>query len=393
MLRTISRGGEVKAGTPQQAGSNEKVEALAAGMRELSGLKDRSHLAERALAMALDLTGASVAFIGVNAEAGGRHLYSKAADPSTRASGIDVERLLAAAGSGPHAVGVSLNGKGRVPLDSFCGVPLIAGGRGVGTMGVVNELGFTAIQVAAFGVLANQVAALLEIARLVERRQEMVDALVNVRTDVDRSEKQRVSTAVDKARKQFADELHDDALQKLTAAELHLQRMGGSASQTPVSDAQSLLQQAEDALRRLMFDVRPPALDTPGSFDQTIRDRVTMLRSLTGIEADLKLELSEELSLDLKTNVFRQVAEALTNIEKHASAKNVQVAVIALNGGIHGVVADDGRGFVVAERDQLPGHLGLLALNERALVAGGWCTIESEPGIGTKVEFWFPNAS
>jgi signal transduction histidine kinase len=68
----------------------------------------------------------------------------------------------------------------------------------------------------------------------------------------------------------------------------------------------------------------------------------------------------------------------------------VQVSVKMQGGGIHGVVADDGRGFVVAERDQLPGHLGLLALNERALLAGGWCTIESEPGAGTKVEFWFP---
>jgi signal transduction histidine kinase len=66
------------------------------------------------------------------------------------------------------------------------------------------------------------------------------------------------------------------------------------------------------------------------------------------------------------------------------------VAVKMRDTGIHGRVVDDGKGFVIAERDQLPGHLGLLALNERALLAGGWCKIESEPGVGTTVEFWFP---
>jgi signal transduction histidine kinase len=45
---------------------------------------------------------------------------------------------------------------------------------------------------------------------------------------------------------------------------------------------------------------------------------------------------------------------------------------------------------VVEERDHLPGHLGLLSLNERALLAGGWCKVSSEPGRGSKVEFWIP---
>ena len=54
------------------------------------------------------------------------------------------------------------------------------------------------------------------------------------------------------------------------------------------------------------------------------------------------------------------------------------------------VVVDDGRGFVVSERNNLPGHLGLLAVKERALMAGGWYKIESQPGLGTRIEFWMP---
>jgi signal transduction histidine kinase len=84
------------------------------------------------------------------------------------------------------------------------------------------------------------------------------------------------------------------------------------------------------------------------------------------------------------------VSEALTNVEKHAAATRVRIWVAERDGGIHGEIADDGRGFVVSERDHLPGHLGLLALRERALLAGGWCEVTSEPGNGTRVEFWVP---
>jgi signal transduction histidine kinase len=198
-----------------------------------------------------------------------------------------------------------------------------------------------------------------------------------------------MSTAVENARRRFAAELHDDALQKLTAAELHLQRAGNDSK--PIIDARAVLDQAEQALRKLLFEVRPPALEVPGGFEESIRDRVTMMRSLTGIEAEIELKLPDTQAYEIKSIVFRQVSEALTNIEKHAAATRVQVAVKERDGGIHGEVVDDGRGFVVAERDQLPGHLGLLAMRERALLAGGWCEVTSEPGNGTRIEFWIPS--
>jgi signal transduction histidine kinase len=197
------------------------------------------------------------------------------------------------------------------------------------------------------------------------------------------------STAADKIRRRFATELHDDALQKLTAAELHLQRARGSQS-APIDEAMGLLGQAEDALRKLLFEVRPPSLELPGGFEETIRDRLQILRSLTGIEADADLELPDEVSYEIKSLVFRQVTEAITNVEKHAAATRVRVVIKAEGDGIKGLVADNGRGFVVEERNHLPGHLGLLSLNERSLLAGGWCKITSEPGKGTEIEFWIP---
>lgn len=200
-----------------------------------------------------------------------------------------------------------------------------------------------------------------------------------------------VSTAVDRARRHLAAQLHDDALQKLTGVELHLQRLQeihGEAS--PLREARNLLTETEDALRRLLFEVRPPALEKPGGFEETVRDRIEIMRSLTGARVEAEVDLPEDLSYESKSMVFRQVAEALTNVEKHASAREVRITLGHSGGAIHGLVSDNGRGFVVSERDHLPGHLGLLALNERALLAGGWTKITSEPGVGTTVEWWMP---
>jgi signal transduction histidine kinase len=203
-----------------------------------------------------------------------------------------------------------------------------------------------------------------------------------------------VSTAVDNERKRFANQLHDDALQMLTAAELQLQRIGDSMrpNEEAVRQTLGLLDQTEDALRRLLFEVRPPALEEPAGLQDSIRARLGMLRSLTGIEPELELELPDEMTYEFKSTIFRQVAEALTNIEKHAGATGVQVQLTTSESGVLGIVVDNGRGFVVAERNNIPGHMGLLAIKERALMAGGWYKIESQPGLGTRIEFWMPLA-
>ena len=205
-----------------------------------------------------------------------------------------------------------------------------------------------------------------------------------------------LSTAVDRATRRFASDLHDDALQKLTAAELRLERaaiagsMEGEAAAAALADTRSILGEVEEALRKLLFDVRPPALDSAGGLEKTIRDRVGLLRAHTGIAVDIKYTLQSEPPFEIKSMVYRQIGEALTNIEKHAAASKVRISVQDDRNGVYASVTDNGRGFIVSQRSHLPGHLGLLALNERALLAGGWCKVSSEPGAGTIVEFWVP---
>lgn len=205
-----------------------------------------------------------------------------------------------------------------------------------------------------------------------------------------------LSSAVDRSSKRFATELHDDALQKLTAAEM---RLAGLAARAPesalgeVTEVQGLLQDVEEALRKLLHNVRPPSLETPGGLQKTIQERLSDMRMHTGIDYECEIVLPEDPPYEIVSVVHRQVAEALTNTEKHAEATRVRVEIKSETGGVYGVVTDNGRGFIVSERDRLPGHLGLLALSERPLLAGGWGKIRSEPGAGTIVEFWVPLSS
>jgi len=281
----------------------------------------------------------------------------------------------------------------RLGVSSAISVPWRAGEERLGLVAAYDSTrpgGFSredawVLQTA--GLAAGQVTRLWQAQ---EELRKSVDRL----TKVDSARQlllKNMTTVVEKERKRFATDLHDDALQKLTAAELHVGRLsaGTTLDAETLKSLYGLLGETETALRRLVFNVRPPALESPDGLAQSIQDRVAML-SGSGISTEVEVELPEDLSLDVKTMVFRQVAEAIGNVERHSQATRVKVSLTVTDGGVHGVVEDNGQGFVVAERSNLPGHLGLLALRERALMAGGWYKIESQPGFGSHIEFWIP---
>ena len=205
-----------------------------------------------------------------------------------------------------------------------------------------------------------------------------------------------VASGGDEARRRFASVLHDDVLQQLTAAELQLERIRIEARRTKyaasLDQMKSTMKQVEESLRNLLYNVSPAAQETHIRLADAIRDRLTALRTHTGIEPDVDLQLPKRIPEAVKSIVYRNIAEAISNVEKHANATRVAVKAEAVDGGIQVTVADDGTGFLVAESLYLPGHLGLVAMRERAQLAGGWCRFESEPGAGTTVTFLVPNS-
>ena len=203
-----------------------------------------------------------------------------------------------------------------------------------------------------------------------------------------------IASGGDEARRRFASALHDDSLQLLTAAELQLARArtetDSNKQGAQLDELKDTLKKVEDSLRRLLINVSSKETDLPLGLDEAVRTRLESFRTHTGIEADSDLQLPDPLPDTVAALVFKNISEALTNVEKHAHATRVSVSAQAADGGIRVVIADDGKGFVVAETMYVPGHLGLVAIRERSQLAGGRCRIESEPGAGARVEFWIP---
>jgi signal transduction histidine kinase len=275
-------------------------------------------------------------------------------------------------------------------------VPWRVGERRIGALAAYNSRrGFThddlwTLRLAAMatGLVWRYREAEEELDAAVERLQVAVEARRHLLDNV--------AAGGDHARRRFASALHDDSLQLLTAAELQLERiqraMNGSGSADQLGELGATLRKVEDSLRSLLTDVGPATLDLRVDLTEAIRERVESLRLNSGIEPDVDLRLDGSLTADVESIIFKNVAEALTNVEKHAHATRIHLSVAVIDGGVGVEVSDDGTGFVVAESRYVPGHLGLIAMRERAQLAGGWCRIQSEPGAGARVEFWIPRA-
>lgn len=226
-----------------------------------------------------------------------------------------------------------------------------------------------------------------------DRARRSLDAALTARRNL----LGNLASGGDEARRRFASHLHDDTLQLLTAAELQLERIQAGANDpaqaTRLTELSSTLTRVEDSLRGLLIKVSPVALDSPLGLVETIHERLELLRTNTGIEPDVDVQLPENVPAATGAIVFKTLAEALTNIEKHAHATRIRVSCEAKDAGIRVEVVDDGTGFVLAERVALPGHIGLVAITERIQMNGGWFRIETEPGAGTRLEFWIPSAA
>jgi signal transduction histidine kinase len=112
----------------------------------------------------------------------------------------------------------------------------------------------------------------------------------------------------------------------------------------------------------------------------------------SGIATHLDDRLVEEPSPETRTVLYRIVEEALINVQKHARAQSVVIALDQHEDGVLATIEDNGNGFDPVEVFQLSGeHLGLRVMRERAQMSGGWLRANSAAGYGTTIEFWIPS--
>jgi len=199
-------------------------------------------------------------------------------------------------------------------------------------------------------------------------------------------------------RARIAVDLHDDTIQVMTATLFLLDRLAWAAADGDleriaegVARARETLGQAVDRTRRLTFELRPPLLESQG-LGAAVRDLADEASQEAGFATDVAIAVDRYPAM-VEELAYRTVAEAIANVRRHAAAGLVRVRIWEEGGRLRGEVADDGRGFDVPaalDRGAMRLHLGLDAMRERLLLAGGDVAIESRRGEGTCVRFSIP---
>jgi signal transduction histidine kinase len=201
-----------------------------------------------------------------------------------------------------------------------------------------------------------------------------------------RQSRQRIVTAREEERRRIRRDLHDGLGPQLASQTLGLDAIAQLMETNP-QKAHSLLEslqaQAHESIqdvRRLIYDLRPPALDDLGLFETLKQSTV---RYETG-QLHFSFELSDMRSVlpaAIETAIYRITQEAITNVVRHAQATRCTVRLSCTDNEILVKVEDNGRGLPTTYQ---PG-IGLQTMRERAAELNGETIIDVSPQGGTRV--------
>jgi signal transduction histidine kinase len=206
------------------------------------------------------------------------------------------------------------------------------------------------------------------------------------RTGVIEASRARIVAAADEARRRLERDLHDGAQQRFVIAALTLECAAARATGTPaaplVAEALDQVRQGLAELRELAHGIHPAVLSERG-----------LATALAGLVArsPLPVELRvtpERAPPTVETAIYFTVAEALTNITKHAHATRASVTVDATDGALVAEIVDDGVGGARPTAGS-----GLCGLTDRMEAVGGTLSVESPPAGGTRVRAHAPHST
>jgi signal transduction histidine kinase len=141
------------------------------------------------------------------------------------------------------------------------------------------------------------------------------------------------------------------------------------------------LEEQIDALRSLIRELRPAALDELGP-GPAIEDLAVRTAARHGVEvtADIRMDEAHRQAPEVEVTLYRIIQEALTNAVKHATGEQIQVTVTEAEGLLRIRVSDDGRGFDPAA---MTSGFGLIGMRERVALLGGELEITSSDAGST----------
>src|SRR5215212_1285799 len=218
------------------------------------------------------------------------------------------------------------------------------------------------------------------------RQAEVAVHAVRLTTDLQHSRERLVATR-EEERRRLRRDLHDGLGAQLAGLNVQagtLRRLiprDPDAADVLVVELRDELRSAIADIRRLVYDLRPPALDDLGLVESLRR-----LAEHYGSEGE-QLRVSVKAHEDLpdlpaavEVAVYRITQEALTNVVRHARARTCVVR-LAVNDNVALEIVDDGVGIP----EERSAGVGLSSMRERAAELGGSCVVQSIPKGGTQV--------
>ena len=211
-----------------------------------------------------------------------------------------------------------------------------------------------------------------------------------------RSSREQVITAREEERRRLRRDLHDGLGPVLTGVVLNAEAALRRLASDPAQTADLLVQLRDQAtaledIRRLVYDLRPPALDSLGLVE-ALREQAAVLGKREGaaplqvsVEAPTRLP---ELPAAVEVAAYRIVTEALTNVVRHSSASAAVVTLTVTAGVLQISVHDDGINLGAGWQ----AGVGLTSIRERAAELGGRCRIEHDR-TGGRVDVDLPCGS
>lgn len=215
---------------------------------------------------------------------------------------------------------------------------------------------------------------------------------VQLTADLQRS-RERLVTTREEERRRLRRDLHDGLGPTLASLTLKLDAARNLLSQQPAAvdpllvEMKAQLQATIAEIRRLVYDLRPPALDELGLVS-ALREQALQFHHLNGLQVILEAPSQfPTLPAAVEVAAYRIVLEALTNVARHAQARTCRVC-LTLAEALTIEVFDDGRGL---PSQPLVG-IGLASMRERAAELGGTCVITQGTTGGTHVLAQLPLA-
>lgn len=196
-------------------------------------------------------------------------------------------------------------------------------------------------------------------------------------------------------RRRFSRELYDDLGQNLSVLKLDLDWLqsgfpdAGPQFATRVQHMQSVLDNVIVRTKSIASALRPPLLDDFGLV-AALQWASERFQKKTAIRCSLQSgEFAARLGEPVESVIFRVVQEGLLNVEKHANASHVNIAVWRSDNRLNLLLRDNGIGLH-AHNKARPGCFGLIAMRQRVYALSGKITIENVQPSGLEIQVSIP---